>query len=107
MSRMMAAQRWRVTGATSWTGLLDMMRYDGMRFSSQRQDLPEAVIRELSHRSCGLIPTARLPVMTIVLVKDCVKGWEPTFDRWESFGLEISMVDPWSKEQLIGCRCTP
>jgi len=89
--RSIRAIEYQITGVKGLHELIDMMRYDGMRFRCTGEGLQETITM-LARRSCGLIderdgPGIPSDGLSIVLVKDQYRDWIPALDRWRSFGM--------------------
>ncbi len=102
---------YKVTRITSLRDLLDMMRYEGMRFTCGSEFLE--ILKPLMERDLGIfqmVDTGKgtmKPVprdndfFTVTLVKDQTRHWSPTEGRWLSFGMEISVENTWQQAREV------
>lgn len=82
--------RYRVDNVSRLEDLLVMMRYDRMMLS---EDGTEAALIELIDRirQPGVEPAG------IVVERWQDTHWQPSVDRWRSFGMTIEAVDEWAR----------
>lgn len=81
--------------------LIEMMRYDAMRFPATTAGDWKASLRLLCRHSAGVIEPGDPEHVTVRLVKDQVRDWTPHKDRWRSYQMEIEVVDSWSSSRLL------
>lgn len=97
MPAKLRALKMLVSDVTSMKDLVDMMRYEGMRFSDVNSDLTKDAIRFLCRMDCGIVEKDDPDSTSIVLIKDCTRGWTPTIDRWRSYQMTIDIQEDWTK----------
>ncbi len=96
-----------VSNVTSLRDLIEMMRYDLMRFPDTGTGLvwPSGDWRDtvaaLSRRDCGIVDKNDPDTHELVVVRDQVRNWHPTERRWNSFTMEIRPAEEWSNCRTI------
>ena len=73
----------RPKGKYSSTFPIDMLRYDGCHPATE----------EDSVKIMSTMPILKKEAVTVTISRVASKNWSPTYDRWKSFGWEVTVYE--------------